>query len=126
MSKRAKYRKPVKPSGTAGDPLKTDHIKATKPELGEALQLLKTRSWPAGHETIQEKAAYKLNQLVARDVALEEEKALLGLPQGMLTDRDVLSILEDLLLKGQITPNAAQAIIQKLVTSQAGQSSAIK
>lgn len=119
-SKRAKHREPIKSAGTAGESLSSDHITATPAELEEARQLLKTKSWPSVHGNNQENAAYKLGQLAALKVALGEKPALSEIPKGMLTDRDVLIVLEDLLLKSKITPYAAQAIIQKLMTCQAG------
>lgn len=78
------------------------------------MDLLRNKSWPTRQGTSQERGAYKLGQLAALETALGGEQALAEIPEGVLTDKDVLVVLEDLLLKGRITPQAAQTIIQKL------------
>lgn len=116
MRKSTKRSQRIKPAGTAGDPSATVLRRLAKADSEDAKQLLENRSWPTRPATNVERAAYKLGQLAGMDAALGGTQALEGISGGLLTDRDALIVLEDLLLKGQLTPEAAQAIVQKLVS----------
>lgn|GEM_PF-5366210 len=126
MRKPTKHRKKTPPSGTADDRSATILRRLAKSDPEDAKQLLETRSWPTQHATNAERAAYKLGQLAGMQAALEGTQALEEIPDGMVTDRDALIVLEDLVLKGQLTPEAAQAVVQKLVSPAQARSTAVK
>lgn len=90
-------------------------VQEAKSDPEDAKKLLEERAWPTRHATNAEHGAYKLGQLAALKAALGGDQAVAAVPDGMLTDQDVMMRLEDLVLKGKITPHAAQAIIEALV-----------
>jgi hypothetical protein len=121
VRKPAKKKAKKSPAVVVGRAFLRDLTKSAKRDTEDVMDILKNKSWPTGQATNQERGAYKLGQLTALEVALGGEQALAEIPKGVLTDQDVLVLLEDLLLKGKITPQAAQTIIQKLVAQSSGQ-----
>lgn len=126
VRKQAKRSRNGKLSGIPREASLDALVQGTKSDPEDAKKLLENRAWPARHATDAERGAYKLGQLAALETALGGDQGLAAVPNGMLTSRDVLMILENFLLKGQITPHAAQAIIEELIIGPARDSVVVK